>query len=91
VVGAPHELLGEVIHAFTVLRPNANTSSEAIQMHCRKRLPAYKTPHQVTILSSMPHNGAGKILKTKLREIAGRTQPIPAQGLDRVTPALSIG
>ena len=77
VVGAPHELMGEVIKAFVVLRPNAEITTEGIAAHCRKVLPAFKIPHAITCLSSMPHNAAGKILKSKLRELANRTGSYP--------------
>src|SRR5207245_2379995 len=36
VVGAPHELLGEVIEAFVVLGAGRTTTIEDIQAHCRK-------------------------------------------------------
>ncbi|PWU18012.1 MAG: AMP-dependent synthetase [Verrucomicrobia bacterium] len=76
VVGAPHELLGEAIKAFVVLRPDAGITAKDIENHCRTRLPAFKTPHEIHFLRSMPHNAAGKILKPKLREMAGKPPPV---------------
>jgi acyl-CoA synthetase (AMP-forming)/AMP-acid ligase II len=69
VLGAPHELLGEAIKAFVVVAPDANIMSGAIEAHCRKRLPAFKSPEEILFLKTMPHNGSGKVLKPKLREL----------------------
>ena len=66
----PHELLGEAIHAFVVVAPDARITPEDVEKHCRKRIPPFKTPETVTFVKSMPHNEAGKILKPKLREMA---------------------
>jgi acyl-CoA synthetase (AMP-forming)/AMP-acid ligase II len=69
VLGAPHELLGEAIKAFVVVSPDANIMPGAIEAHCRKRLPAFKSPEEILFLKTMPHNGSGKVLKPKLREL----------------------
>ena len=70
VVGAPHELLGESIKAFVVVKQNADIAPEAIEAYCRKRLPAFKAPEEILFLKTIPHNGVGKVLKSKLRELA---------------------
>jgi acyl-CoA synthetase (AMP-forming)/AMP-acid ligase II len=69
VVGAPHELLGESIKAFVLTVPKALLSDEAIKIHCRRRLPPFKIPDEVRLVQSMPHNSAGKLLKSKLKEL----------------------
>ena len=76
VLGTPHELLGEAIKAFVVVVPNARITPDAIKIHCRKRLPAFKTPEEVLFLQQMPHNGSGKVLKPKLREMAANRPPV---------------
>jgi acyl-CoA synthetase (AMP-forming)/AMP-acid ligase II len=75
VVGGPHELLGEAIWAYVILRPGAGIGSDDIVRHCRKRLPQFKVPNQIRVLKSLPHNSAGKILKPKLREMAKAEAP----------------
>ena len=70
VLGMPHGLLGEAIHAFVVVKPEARIKPEDVENHCRKRVPPFKTPETVTFVKNMPHNEAGKILKAKLREMA---------------------
>jgi acyl-CoA synthetase (AMP-forming)/AMP-acid ligase II len=69
VIGAPHELLGEAIKAFVVPVPGANLTVQSVEQHCQKRLPAFKIPREFIFLKNMPHNGSGKILKLKLKEM----------------------
>ena len=69
VVGTPHELLGEAIKAFVVLTRDATITADYVITYCRKRLPSFKAPETVVFLNDMPHNGSGKVLKPKLREI----------------------
>jgi acyl-CoA synthetase (AMP-forming)/AMP-acid ligase II len=69
VIGAQHELLGEAIVAFVVLTPGATMSTQEVVAHCHRRLPSFKVPQKVTPLRSMPHNGAGKILKKDLKRM----------------------
>lgn len=74
VVGVPHDLLGESIRAFVVLRPGTVLSDTEILTHCRKRLPGYKAPQEVVLLETMPHNSAGKVMKQELKA-NGHTLP----------------
>jgi acyl-CoA synthetase (AMP-forming)/AMP-acid ligase II len=82
VVAGPHELLGESIWVYIVLRPGAGIGSEEIERHCRKRLPLFKLPDQIRLLKTLPHNSAGKILKSKLREMA-KAEPLRESAIDR--------
>lgn len=68
VIGVPDELMGEAIAAFVVLTPHAQIDAEAILLHCRKRLPAFKVPHQCLALDRLPHNSSGKVIKHALRK-----------------------
>lgn len=72
VVGAPHELLGEAIKAFVVPAPKTTVTPTEIEAHCRKHLPAHKTPEEIIFLQGMPHNGAGKVMKAELKKMAQR-------------------
>jgi long-chain acyl-CoA synthetase len=76
VLGAPHELLGEAINAFVVVSRDATITPHDVEAHCRKRLPSFKAPEKVTFLPNLPHNGSGKVLKPKLREMLN---PTPAR------------
>jgi len=69
VVGIAHEHLGEVPALFVVPRPGAAFSSEALLVHCRQHLSAYKVPHIVETIAEIPRTGSGKIIRYKLREL----------------------
>jgi len=68
VIGAPHELLGESIKAFVSTVPKTELTAEQIIFYCRKRLPSFKIPEEVRLVATMPHNSAGKLLKSKLKQ-----------------------
>lgn len=66
VVGIPHEVLGEDIAAYVVLRPGATVSTAELQGFAGERLADYKVPRQVHYLPALPRNPAGKVLKSQL-------------------------
>ncbi|MEZ5892090.1 MAG: AMP-binding protein [Parvularculaceae bacterium] len=74
VVGVPDEKWGEVGQLFWVARDNAEVDGEAVGVAIgatlRKRLAHYKVPKHFTQIDALPCNGAGKVLKTALREMA---------------------
>jgi acyl-CoA synthetase (AMP-forming)/AMP-acid ligase II len=72
VLGAPHELLGEAIKAFIVVTPEARLQPEAVEAHCRKRLPSFKVPEEIRFLQTMPHNGSGKVMKPELSALIAK-------------------
>ena len=66
VVGIPHELLGEDVAAFVVLRPGARVSPEELQAWTKERVAAYKYPRHVVVLDELPKGPTGKILKRSI-------------------------
>ena len=68
VIGIPSSDWGETVHATVVLRSGCAVSAEEIMEHCRDRIAHYKCPRCVEFVDMLPLSGAGKILKTKLRE-----------------------
>ena len=68
VVGVPDELLGEAIEVHVVPRPEHDLAPEAVQRHCRERLPLYKIPRAVHLVAELPRNSAGKVLRDRLRD-----------------------
>jgi acyl-CoA synthetase (AMP-forming)/AMP-acid ligase II len=68
VIGIPDEQWGERVHAAVVLKPGAQTTADSIIEHCKTLIANYKCPRSVAFLEALPLSGAGKILKTKLRE-----------------------
>ena len=68
VVGVPDERWGEVGHLFWVSYENAAVDDTAIKDELERRLARYKLPKHYTCIEALPRNGAGKVLKTALRQ-----------------------
>ena len=76
VIGVPHERWGEAVKAVVVLRPGMSTSEPEIFEFCQNRLAGYKRPRSVDLVTALPRNPSGKVLKRELREPywAGQTR-----------------
>jgi crotonobetaine/carnitine-CoA ligase len=70
IVGLPHELWGEVPHAFVVLKAGAAATGEELRQFARDRLAHFKAPHGVTFLGELPKTATGKVQKYMLRKSA---------------------
>jgi long-chain acyl-CoA synthetase len=69
VFGVPHERWGEAVHAVVVLAPGSDVDPEALIDHCRGRIAGFKVPRSVDVREEpLPKSGAGKVLKSTLRE-----------------------
>lgn len=68
VVGAPHQMLGEVPVVFVVPRPGQEVQQAELVEHCRKQLSTYKLPDAVHLVTEIPRTGSGKIIRYKLKE-----------------------
>ncbi len=68
VAGVPHELKGEAVKAWVVLRPRTHATEEEIREHCRSSLAPYKVPRSVAFRSELPRNLVGKVLRRELRK-----------------------
>ncbi|GJU63998.1 probable acyl-activating enzyme 6 [Tanacetum coccineum] len=68
VVAHPDKFWGETPCAFVSLIGKA--SSNDIIMFCRERLPHYMVPKIVVFMEDLPKTATGKIMKSKLRDIA---------------------
>jgi amino acid adenylation domain-containing protein len=68
VVGAPHDILGEVPVAFVTRRDAAALDVEAVRAFCAERLAPHKIPARIVVIEEMPRTGgAGKTDKLTLR------------------------
>jgi long-chain acyl-CoA synthetase len=76
VIGVPDKARGEEVKAYVALRKGAPTTPEEIRAYCQERMARYKVPKEVEILAALPKGPTGKLLKRKLREMAGA---IPSQ------------
>jgi len=65
-VGIPDELMGELIKAVVVLKPQCTIVARDIQAHCRRRLPLYKVPKLVEFADELPKVSSGKIKRAAL-------------------------
>lgn len=83
VIGAPHDILGEVPVAFVALRQHLDAASDALRAFCARRLPAHKMPARFVFTSELPKiPGIGKIDKQSLRNATGNA--------DTVTPHAGV-
>ena len=70
-MGGPDTEWGEVVKAVLVLTPGDTLSPEEVVAHCKERLASYKAPAYVAVVSELPRNPLGKVLKTELRKQHG--------------------
>jgi HIP---CoA ligase len=67
VVGVPDARLGEVGHAFVLLRPGTTATEAELIDYCRTHLANFKVPRRILIVTTLPRNASGKVLKSALR------------------------
>ncbi|GAA3203289.1 class I adenylate-forming enzyme family protein [Actinocorallia longicatena] len=68
VVGLPDERWGERVTAFVVPLPGAAPDPDALVARCREVLAGPKVPRRIELVTALPRNAAGKILKRELRK-----------------------
>lgn len=67
--GVPHDILGEAVKAWVVLRPGTQgVDAETITKRCAETLEKHKVPKYVEFLGSLPKNSSGKVLYKNLKE-----------------------
>lgn len=66
VVGAPHELLGEMICACVVPVEGAMITGDELKEFCREHLVDYKVPDVVRFFDAFPMTGSGKVRRQEL-------------------------
>ena len=67
VVGAPDERMGEVGHAYVVLRPGATLDEPALIAWSRANMANYKVPRRVHFVAELPTTASGKVQRFALR------------------------
>lgn len=68
VIGVPSDQWGETVHAVVVCKPGGKVSADELIAHCKTLIAGYKCPRSVEFTDALPLSGAGKVLKTTLRE-----------------------
>jgi acyl-CoA synthetase (AMP-forming)/AMP-acid ligase II len=72
VIGVPHQVLGEDVGAFVVVRAGSTLDDVTLTAWCAARLADYKRPRRVWFVDELPRNATGKVMKHKLRQIIGQ-------------------
>jgi malonyl-CoA/methylmalonyl-CoA synthetase len=70
--GVPHADFGEALVAAVVVRPGAGLDEAGVIAHVRGKLANFKVPKRVFLLSDLPRNAMGKVLKNELRATYGK-------------------
>jgi acetyl-CoA synthetase len=73
VVGMPHDIKGEAIYAYIVLKEGYHPSDElrkALVNHIRKVIGPVATPDVIQFVSGLPKTRSGKIMRRILRKVA---------------------
>jgi len=68
VVGQPDAEKGEVVKALLVPRAGARIDLSALEEHCKLHLGKHKRPRRIEVVSELPKNFLGKVLRRRLRE-----------------------
>jgi len=67
-VAAPDDRMGEIVRACVVLKPGATLDFEGLRTHfAAAGIAKQKTPERLTIVTELPRNATGKVLKHMLR------------------------
>ncbi|HUL43670.1 MAG TPA: acetate--CoA ligase, partial [Bacteroidota bacterium] len=70
VVGLPHEVKGQVIHAYCILREGfreTSTLEEELRNHVAQHLGPIAKPEKITIVPKLPKTRSGKIMRRVLK------------------------
>jgi fatty-acyl-CoA synthase len=68
VFGVPHPHWVEAVAAAVVVRRGSTLDATEVMTFARDRLAGYKSPKYVVMVTELPKNPSGKILKRDLRE-----------------------
>ncbi|HET7664768.1 MAG TPA: AMP-binding protein [Mycobacterium sp.] len=67
VMGVPDEDYGERLVAFVVPRADAHLSTDALRDYLRNKVSRYEQPRDIAIVSEIPRNQTGKVLRNELQ------------------------
>jgi acyl-CoA synthetase (AMP-forming)/AMP-acid ligase II len=67
VAGVPHQVLGEDVGAWVVVKPGEELAAEELQAFCAERLADYKRPRHLHFVDELPRNATGKVMKHVLQ------------------------
>jgi long-chain acyl-CoA synthetase len=70
VIGLPDKEWGERVVAFIIPRPGKTFDKNALHAYLKSRLSPFKVPKEYRLVSDLPKNPAGKILKREMKKLA---------------------
>jgi len=71
VIGMHDDLRGEVPFAFVIPKSGARINEQELRNFANRSLAGFKVPKRIQIREDLPTGPTGKILKRRLRELAG--------------------
>jgi long-chain acyl-CoA synthetase len=69
VVGVPHPRWGETVVAAVVADPTLSVEQATLISGCRDNLAHYKCPAAIRLVSELPRNATGKVLRHAVRQM----------------------
>jgi len=72
VVGAPHELKGQAVHAYVTLKrdvPHGDAMADELREWVAREIGSLARPERVHFVAALPKTRSGKIMRRLLREI----------------------
>ncbi len=69
VVGLPDHERGELVKALVVPKAGRPIDMASLEAHCKLHLGKHKRPRHIEVVSELPKNFLGKVLRRKLREV----------------------
>ena len=75
VAGIPHDVLGEDVAAWVVLREDSPTTASDLRDFLLERLADYKVPRRLSVVVSLPRNAAGKVVVRELAPMGPAPDP----------------
>ena len=70
VIGFPHEIKGEGVHAFVISDKNHNVSDDEIMEIVAQEIGSIEKPDNITFVPDLPKTRSGKIMRRILRKLA---------------------
>jgi acyl-CoA synthetase (AMP-forming)/AMP-acid ligase II len=71
VVGVPDERFGHRLAAFIVVRSDRDIEEEAVREYLSDKVSRFEQPRDISIVTSIPRNPAGKVLRSELPVVPG--------------------
>lgn len=70
VIGKTHELKGQAISAFVILRMGAEATVDELKAHVARKIGALARPDDIFLCADLPKTRSGKIMRRLLRDVA---------------------